>query len=217
MNSFFSSPSRFVLSIECILLFVGVPVFLYLNPTRLGVHLSLWLVTAYAAFILNKTPGFSWREAWRGTALTARDYKLIVARFLVSTAGILLLTRQIEPDRLLSFPTQRPIFWALIMILYPLLSALPQEVVFRSFFFRRYARLFPQNWMMLAISAFVFGFIHIVFHNPVSPFLSVICGFFLATSYLTHKSLKRVAIEHALYGDMVFTIGLGYYFLVHPF
>ncbi|MDE2029057.1 MAG: hypothetical protein KGI97_00670 [Alphaproteobacteria bacterium] len=62
-----------------------------------------------------------------------------------------------------------------------------------------------------------FGFVHIVFHNPVSPLLALICGFFLAGSYMRHASLKKAAIEHALYGDMVFTAGLGVYFLVgHP-
>jgi membrane protease YdiL (CAAX protease family) len=174
----------------------------------------MWLLACYAAFILHKTPGFSWRAAWRGESWTSREVRLVIIRFLVSTLGIVLLTLLIEPEHFFSFPTQRPFFWFLVMILYPLLSALPQELVFRTFFFRRYATLFPQDGMMLTASAFVFGFIHIVFHNPVSPLLSLLCGFFLAGSYFAHKSLKRAALEHALYGDMVFTVGLGYYFLV---
>ncbi|MDR3425415.1 MAG: CPBP family glutamic-type intramembrane protease [Alphaproteobacteria bacterium] len=214
MTAFLIAPRRMFLAFECAVLFVLMPMLVYRHPTRLDVHLGLLLVAVYAAVILNKTPGFSWREAWRGRRLTAREVKLIAARFIVSTFGIFLLTRLIEPRGVFSFPTQRPVFWLIVMILYPFLSALPQEMVFRCFFFRRYAALFPHKGAMLFASAFVFGFTHIVFHNPISPILSFICGFFLAASYLAHDSLKKAAIEHALYGDMVFTVGLGYYFLV---
>lgn len=209
------APNRLFLALECAILFFLIPVLLYMHPTRLNVHISLWLVAAYAAIILHKTPGFSWRREWNGMPWNPRDLKLVTARFIISTIGILFLTHIIQPERLFSFPLHRPGFWLVVMILYPILSALPQEFVFRSFFFRRYAALFPEKWMKLAVSALIFGFIHIVFHNPISPLLSVLCGFFLASSYLEHNSLKRVTLEHALYGDMVFTIGLGLYFLVH--
>jgi hypothetical protein len=213
MVSFVTSPNRLFLALECAFLFIVTPLVLYAHPTRLNVHLTLWTITAYAAFILHKTPDYSWREAWHGNGWMSRDIKLVAARYLFSVAGIFLLTWMIAPERLFAFPTGRPFFWLLVMLLYPLLSALPQELVFRNFFFRRYATLFPQEYMMLSASAFVFGFIHIVFHNPISPLLSLICGFFLASSYRAHQSLKKAAIEHALYGDMVFTIGLGVYFL----
>ncbi len=214
MVSFVTSPGRLFLMFECAFLFIVTPLVLYAHPTWWNVPLSLWVVTAYAAFILHKMPGFLWREAWRGRSGPVWDLKLVVARYFVSTAGVFLLTRMIVPERLFAFPSDRPFFWLLVMLFYPLLSALPQELVFRNFFFRRYAALFPQKHMMLFASAFVFGYIHIVFHNPVSPLLSLICGLFLATSYQAHQSLKKAAIEHALYGDMVFTVGLGEYFFV---
>ena len=214
MKNFLIAPSRLFLAFEYAVLFLLTPALLYLHPTRLNVHGTLWLVTAYAAAILHHTPGFSWRMAWQGNPLTSRDFKLIAVRFVLSTIGIVFLTTLLQPDRLLSFPLQRPGFWLIVMLLYPLLSALPQELVFRSFFFHRYQALFPHKAAMLAATAFVFGFIHIVFHNPVSPLLSLVCGFFIGGSYFAHRSLKRAALEHALYGDMVFTVGLGLYFLV---
>ena len=197
------------------MLFVAVPVSLFLSPSRLLVLVCLWATAVYAAFILSRLPGFSWRQAWRGEGWNPRDFKIVVWRFILSTIGIIFLACLIRPDRLFVFPAQRPFFWLLVMVLYPLLSALPQEVIFRTFFFRRYACLFPSTWLMLMVNAVLFGFIHIVFHNPVSPFLSLLCGFFLGGSYLSHQSLKKASIEHALYGDMVFTVGLGLYFLVH--
>ena len=215
-TSLFLAPTRRFLFLEAFTLFILTPSLLWLQPTRLNVHGGLWLVTLYAIALLRKMPDFSWRAAWQGILWTRRDLGFVLARFAVSTAGIILLTLLIKPDRFLMFPTQRPVLWIVVMVLYPLLSALPQELVFRTFFFRRYAPLFRNKAWMMAVSAFVFGYIHIVFHNPVSPLLSFICGFFLSASYAAHQSLKKAAIEHALYGDMVFTVGLGYYFLVNP-
>ena len=215
MISFLVKPPRIFLALECATLFFITPLVLYMNPTGLTVHLTMWCVAAYAAFILSREPDFSWKQAWSGTPWTSREFKLVAARFVLASVGIALLTYLIQPDRLFSFPSQRPFFWLIVMSLYPLLSAFPQELVFRTFFFRRYSELFPQNWVMLAISACIFGFIHIVFHNEIAPLLSVLGGFFLASSYARHASLKKAAIEHALYGDMLFTVGLGYYFLVH--
>jgi hypothetical protein len=211
------SPNRWFLALECAGMFIIYPSVVFLHPTAANVHISLWLFALYCSFILHKTPGFSWRTAWNGTKISARDFKIILLRFFVSTIGIIFLTLMIVPERFFTFPAHRPFFWLIVMLLYPLLSALPQELIFRNFFFRRYTPLFPKEWHLAAASIFVFGFIHVVFHNPVSPLLSWLCGFFLVSSYLVHRSLKWVAIEHALYGDMVFTVGLGIYFLVgHP-
>jgi len=214
MFNFMRAPKRLFLAFECALLFVIYPIIIALHPTKVNVHLSLWIIALYTGVILHKTPGFSWAETWSGFSLSSRNLKMIAIRFALSTLGIIFLAKIIAPERLFSFPFQRPGFWLLVMVLYPFLSALPQELIFRSFFFRRYAPIFKEDWMMVTVSAALFGFIHVVFHNPISPLLSLLCGFFIAGSYLIHRSLKIAAIEHALYGDMVFTVGLGFYFLV---
>jgi len=210
----FAKPSKVFLALECACLFVALPVLIFLHTTRWNVPLALWGVTAYAVVILNKTTDFSWRRAWAGSSLKPYDFWVITSRFVISSIGVVFLAEWIEPDFLFNLPHQKPLFWLLIMALYPLLSALPQEIVFRTFFMRRYAPLFSRNGEMLAAAGFAFGFIHIVFHNPISPLLSFICGFFLSSSYAVHQSLKRATIEHGFYGDMVFTVGLGYYFIV---
>jgi hypothetical protein len=206
-------PSRILLACECVCLFVVLPIVIGLYPTRWIVAPCVWTAAAYAAFVLQRTPGFSWYEEWRGLSLSWPDLRHIVLRFLVSTAGIVLLTFVVQPARLFMVPTQKTGMWLVVVLVYPLLSALPQELLFRSFFFRRYAPLFTSQWLWAA-SAGLFGFSHVMFRNPISPILSIICGFFLASSYKRHASLRQAALEHALYGDMVFTVGLGIYFVL---
>ena len=65
---------------------------------------------------------------------------------------------------------------------------------------------------MIWASAIVFAYAHILFINPVAPVLSLLAGYFFASTYAKYKSLALVTIEHALYGNMIFTLGLGYYF-----
>src|SRR5690606_19736697 len=123
-----------------------------------------------------------------------------------------LLTWWLRPDLLFGFVREKPAFWLLVMFLYPLLSVIPQEIIFRSFFFERYRNLFTHPATMIVASGIAFGFAHILFHNWVAPLLCLIGGIMFATTYHRHRSLLLVAVEHALYGDFLFTLGLGRYF-----
>jgi membrane protease YdiL (CAAX protease family) len=100
----------------------------------------------------------------------------------------------------------------LIIILYPILSAFPQEIVYRSFFFKRYGNLFKNKKVLIFVNAFLFSFAHIIYLNPIVIFFTFIGGLIMAESYSKHNSLIKVSIEHGLYGDIVFTSGLGAYF-----
>ena len=168
----------------------------------------------YALVILRRVEKVSWRELWQGVGWSAAGKKFAALRFLLTIPPVIGLTLYLVPDRFLKFPFERPVFWLIVMVLYPVLSVLPQELMFRSFFFRRYRVLFTNDTMLILASALCFGFTHIVFHNWVSPLLSLIAGCVYRLQLPAHRSLKWAAIEHAAYGCMVFTIGIGSYFLV---
>jgi membrane protease YdiL (CAAX protease family) len=199
---------------EFIALFLGLPVYFYFNATRWNIHLTLWVAALYSLFILRRVQHFSWRNLWQGAGWRVEDRKQALIRFSIAAPLIILFTYYIAPERMFSFPLQRPWFWLLVMVLYPILSVIPQEMVFRSFFFHRYKPLFSKTWAMILVSGLVFGFIHIVFHNFVSPSFCIIGGWMFAYSYSQHQSLKWAMVEHAAYGCLVFTVGIGFYFLV---
>ncbi|HEU0117298.1 MAG TPA: CPBP family intramembrane glutamic endopeptidase [Alphaproteobacteria bacterium] len=206
--------TKFLAALEFAGIFIGLPCIMYFHATRWNVHALLWLISLGALVwqrIYDKT---SWHELWHGHGWDAGERKKAVWRFLASTAAIILLTQYLAPYRMLTFPMQRPGFWLIVMVLYPILSVIPQEFVFRSYFFRRYEALFGNEYVLTAASALSFAFMHIVFHNWVSPSLCLIAGTIFATSYRRHRSLKWAVIEHSAYGCMVFTVGIGFYFLV---
>lgn len=143
--------------------------------------------------------------AGRGTA--ARP---ILTLWALSAVAAIAVVAVLFPDQLFAFPREQPLLWLAVMAFYPLLSVYPQELVFRAFLFERYGPAFG-TWTVAA-SAAAFGFVHIVFGSWVSVVLSAAGGWIFATRYQRTRSLLTASIEHALYGMLVFTVGLGQYF-----
>jgi hypothetical protein len=133
-------------------------------------------------------------------------------RLALVVVACVALTQLLVPERFLSFPRLATAQWMAVMTLYPILSALPQEIIFRSFFFRRYQSLFPTNVAMLVANSLAFGVTHLIFHNWVAPTLSVVAGVMLARAYRRHRSLGWCGRNMRCYGCIAFTTGLGWFF-----
>lgn len=199
--------------IEFVLLFVVVPTGLYFARHEFGALLIPTLVVVGSAclWMLWRDPSFDrrrlgWRRASpravRGAlALLAIGVPLFVAAQLV-----------FEPGRWLQFPTQNPWLWLAIMVFYPLLSVWPQELVYRAFLFHRYKRLFPSQTLRCAVSALAFGGAHAFFANWVAIGLTTAGGWLFARTYAKSGSVIAASLEHALWGNALFTIGWGWYF-----
>lgn len=174
----------------------------------------LWGMAIYCIPLYrNLKPGIRFKEIWDGAALREWSlWKPILIRFVISAIAMTGLVFAIAPERFLEFPTQRTPLWMMVMVFYPLLSVIPQEIIFRVFFFERYKAIFHGKWAMLAASAVTFGFAHVVLQNWVAVLMTIIGGYYFAQTYHKRQSLALVWAEHALYGCFLFTIGLGFYF-----
>ena len=98
------------------------------------------------------------------------------------------------------------------MLVYPLFSVTAQELLYRAFFFQRYQRLFPSPHLRLLVSVAVFGWAHVFMGNLLAVVLSTLGGLLFDLTYLQTKSLLVCVIEHAAYGCLIFTVGLGEFF-----
>jgi membrane protease YdiL (CAAX protease family) len=116
------------------------------------------------------------------------------------------------PKMLFSLIKTAPALWLLVMIFYPVLSVYPQELLYRAYFFHRFKPLFGEGIGMIAASAMLFGFVHIIFGNWISIALTAAGGVLFALTYMKSGSLLLACLEHALFGDFIFTIGIGRYF-----
>lgn len=204
--------ARPYLYLELILLTIGVPLALStIIPLRYMLPL-LWLIALYCHLVYRALVDAPERIYWRWGQVNRENLRRVLGRFAACTTFTALAVAWMKPDFFLQFVCERPAFWAFVMVAYPLLSVIPQEIMFRSFFFERYARIFPKPVLMIAASGVLFGAAHLIFMNWVAPALCVVGGLFFAQTYQRTRSLALAVIEHALYGCMIFTVGLGPYF-----
>ena len=202
---------RSALILEFALLFVALPLGYRFSPFRIPVLPLLWTVTAYAWWQLLRDPRFDRARFWNAGALPGR-LNWILLIFGLAAFVLWLGVRRFSPELEWSFVRRSPGFWALVMVLYPLLSVYPQGLLYRAFFFERYAGLFPGRWTMIVASATAFAFMHIIFRNWVAVSLTFAGGLLFAARYAETGSLATSGFEHALYGCWLFTVGLGQYF-----
>jgi uncharacterized protein len=194
---------RLRLAMEFTAIFIGGPLAILAIHHGFILFLVLWL----GALI-----------AWAGTRGQAKLAKPalwheacgIAVRFSVLAPLIALVTWLAFPHLFFTLPRQRPLFWAIIMVLYPLLSVWPQEMLYRSFLFHRFRPLFRSDLALILVSAIAFGFAHIIFLNWIAIAMTIAGGLLFARDYARHHSLPLTCLEHSLYGCLIFTIGLGY-------
>jgi len=202
--------SRAALCFEFLLLFVAIPLGYRFSPRPIPALPVLWLAALYCYWILCRDPAFSPALLWNPRPAVALLPSIGVC-FLIAAAVIWLAVRLMAPELLFSFVRTRPGLWALVMILYPMLSVYPQGIIYRSFLMHRYASFLPPGLVSIIISAAAFAFMHIIFRNPLAVVLTFFGGLLFAWRYTVTGSLFTSALEHAFYGCWLFTIGLGQY------
>ena len=196
---------------ECVLLFGLVPLVAALLKPHGWMYVMLW-VFAFLSWHWLKQHHYNLKKDWNKAAL---DKTLIISmlwRWLPFAIALGIFTALMIPEHLFSLPRRSPELWVMVMILYPLLSVVPQEIIFRSFFFKRYAALFPTPRLMILFSALAFGWVHILLLNWVAVTFGACGGLIFGSTYNKTKSLAAACLEHALYGCTLFTLGMGYYF-----
>ena len=178
-----------------------VPLVYVLQPVLFGfIGYLLWDDTFRIRREFSR--GFTWRQCG-----------FILLTFVSLGGAIILATYLVYPQRFLGFPRYATSIWLIVMILYPLLSVVAQELVFRTFFFHRYGPLFKEaKWLAVMTNGLLFGFAHIIFGNLIAVLGSAVIGFVLAYRYYETRSFWAVWFEHSLFGCLVFTVGLGGFF-----
>lgn len=209
-----TAPSRGArLKAEFALLYLGLPALLAFG---LGPG-AMWAVMIGAVVVsgalLALTPGVRRRELIEGPLVGSLP---ALAIFTLVTAGLgTALALWLLPEAFLGLPRRATGLWIAIMLLYPLLSALPQEVMFRMLFYRRYGALFPDRRTAIAVNATVFALAHAFLWNPTALAMTAVGGVLFSLAYLETgrgRNLLFATLLHAIAGWVIFTVGLGRFF-----
>jgi len=199
---------------EMALIFVGAPlaVSMAVHDYRVPVFIALMPALAVALVLLFSDPAFSMRrELTRGFSFMT--LVSILGVFVVGGGAVAYYVAHVYPDWFLEFPRNRPATYQRIMLLYPAMSVVVQELVYRTFFFHRYGALFGRAWWLaILLNGVLFGLGHIVIGTELAVYGTMATGTLFAWRYVVTRSFWAVFIEHTLWGALVFTVGLGRFF-----
>jgi len=196
---------------ELLLMYVGVPALMYERILPNWPIPFLLVAAIWALLVLRRDAKFE----HRGLVGLARIQSEFLGPLLRDIPLLVLLgiaVRLFAPEMLFSLYRRSPAWWLAVVLFYPIFSVYPQELLYRAFFFHRYKPLFGEGMGMIAASAAVFGFVHIIFGNWVAIALTAIGGLLFGWTYRKSRSLVLTCLEHALFGDFIFTIGIGQFF-----
>ena len=200
-----------ILCFEFGLLCVALPLAIYYRVAP-NAPIPILVVLAFGAWLyLRRDPTFD-RVHLIGPRLARQRIEPVIVRSALACSILGMAVWRFASQLLLSLVHRAPLVWLMIMVLYPLLSVYPQELIFRAYFFQRYRPLFGTGWTMITASAVAFGFVHIIFGNWIAVVLTLVGGFLFALTYHESGSMLLACLEHAFYGNFIFTIGLGQFF-----
>jgi len=197
--------------LELVLLFVATPILL-LVPIPLYIKLSyLFIGTIYILWVSIK------KEKFEKTKTTSKDLRKALKNIFFRFFCIVIFTTIFiyfqDRESLFAVMLNKTTLWLKFNLIYVLASVIPQELIYRSFFVKRYQNLFKNEYVFLLINASLFSFAHIWFQSWVVLLFTFIGGILFIKTYLQTKSLWLVLLEHSLYGIWLYTVGYGKLFM----
>ena len=192
--------------LEFFFIFFILPSAIFFLDSSVIVFLTLYLVFTLSIVILYFDKSFSF------TSLRKKvDWKFIIIFSIIFLSLGFFYVILVDKDLLFIFPKSNFELWLLVILIYPFLSVIPQEIVYRVFFFQRY---FPNKrsfYFLTLLNMIVFSYGHIVFNNVHAILITAIVSPIFTYAYLK-KSFFTCIVLHALGGQIIFTLGLGKYF-----
>lgn len=207
VKQFFSS--HFVMVLEFLLFYVFVPFIAdkYLDGWYKIIPLLLIAVT-FLAFLL-RDPEFDNGILYR---LNKGHLRRSFPRILIISVLLVWFTFWIFPNLFFQYPMENFRGYVITLFLYPIASVIPQELIYRVYFFHRYRKVVPERYLLMLSNAIIFGLTHLIYDNWVAPLATFLVSWIFIFNYLKSKSLLNVSIEHYFYGLIMFTIGFGFFF-----
>jgi membrane protease YdiL (CAAX protease family) len=193
--------------LEFFIIFILVPVSFAINYSpwvKLGIGLFGFI---YVIYILLKvenlkfkiSKSIDWNPFWKATIIKLVFIAIITTLFVWIT----------DRASLFSVVLNYPFKWLMLLFIYSFFSVYPQELIYRSFFFKRYHNLFHSEGLFIFTNAILFALAHLFFGSVLVIILTFFGGLLFAYTYKKTQSTLLVSIEHAIYGCWLLTVGMG--------
>ncbi|XMO85949.1 type II CAAX endopeptidase family protein [Algibacter sp. AS12] len=193
--------------IEFVIIFLIIPIsfavpyspWLKLSFGLLGFLYVIYILLRVEQLKFKVSKTIKWKPFWKITGI-----KLVLIAFL--TTIFVWIT---DSESLFTVLLNKPLKWLMLLFIYSFFSVYPQELLYRTFFFKRYQSLFKNKSLFLLLNAVLFALAHLFFGSILVLVLTFIGGLLFAYTFKKTQSTLLVSIEHAIYGCWLFTVGMG--------
>jgi len=197
---------RWTRIIELILLFLFLPLVYAFGLSNLPIYFVVIFISVYCLIMLLADPDFDRKSLWLNQF---KSWKTIFLRFFLGVVLFVSLIAVFHPGAFFSTLLARPWLLAVALVSYPILSAYPQEIIYRTYFYHRYQHFFPTRNTAILANAVLFALAHIIFFNWIAILVTFVGGIVFSLTYLKSQSTFAAFVEHTLYGNFIFIIGIG--------
>ncbi len=201
-------PKEAHLITEFITLFVLYPVLLGIKSIPIYIKLGLApIVLIYLGFACYYIKGSVFKKTKQIRPF--QFWKKVSIRLLLIAVATIVYVNSIDSNLLFKALRTQPDLWLKMILIYLFLSVIPQEFVYRVFYFLRYRKLFKNNRVFFFVNALVFSLAHLMFDSLLVLCITFIGGYIFAFTYYKTKSMFWVSVEHLIYGGWLFSVGMG--------
>jgi len=173
----------------------------------------LWVAAFGLLYVLSSHDGWEHRHLTR-LPKSGEALRVVLVRFLFVGTAMALVTYISSPNDFMRLPLNDPWTMLAIGVLYPLLSVIPQGIIYRVFMSERYAQLFRSETSFIIFTAACFAAGHVIFRNWVAVAATFAGGLIFMRTYRLTRSHLLASFEHALYGVFAFAVGLGRFLIL---
>ena len=192
--------------LEFFFIFLIIPSTIFFLDSSIIIFLTLYLVSILSLVILYFDKTFLF------TSLKKKiDWKFVIIFSVIFFFLGFFYVLLVDENLLFIFPKTNFKLWLIVIFIYPFLSVIPQELVYRVFFFQRYFPNINRFYFPVFLNLVVFAYGHLVFGNMHAIIITAIVSPIFTYAYLK-KSFLTCVILHTLGGQIIFTLGLGKYF-----
>lgn len=194
--------------LEFISVFVFVPLLIFCFRDLLAPFaVPIILFVAIYSFVVLSRAGVINKQVQKMQSHSFKDYQPMLLFFAATSILMLLLGFILGYFLIADALEHESLYLILLILFYPLVSVIPQELVFRTFFFHRYRKLFSSLSGCAIASGLCFGYAHIIYGNWTAVILATIGGMLFSYRYMKTNATNIVVLEHSLWGIFIFIIG----------
>ena len=187
--------------IELIIITLLIPLIIIFFNLQIYVILFL-IITCFFICLFKK-------EDLKKIHLSKKEsvYKKLILKNMSLFMFLILILYILGELKLNYFDLKNLHYLILLSLIYLMFSVIPQEIIFRYYFFIRYQNVFKNKYILITANSLIFSIFHVIYLDIKIIFITFIGSLLLSFNYVQFKSLILVILQHFFFGQILLMLG----------